>query len=275
MIHPRLILRSYKNLAKLITTVSLCFFIIACSTTPEVQDEIPAPPDIIQKKEPTVVKKASPTKKAVTVKKKAKRKPVKKAKVIAKKPAPKKVVKKKIVKKTPKPQALKKTVPLVIEKKAEPAKIQPPIVGPSFEMSSLPSQYGDNWLLNKEADGPCTLQYSTLSMEDGQGNTPVNLEILIDQITFMTKSNIDIEYQDAGLRVDENNRIPIESLYDENSISYKSSYASVIDEMKVGVQADLALGFWPTWPISQTYSVLFELQNFPEAYDDLVKCSQQ
>ncbi|MFT6903779.1 MAG: hypothetical protein ACJAS1_000424 [Oleiphilaceae bacterium] len=141
----------------------------------------------------------------------------------------------------------------------------------AVDLAKLPMNIGTNWLLDRDKNG-CELSYQTLKMEDGQGLTPVFLTIDGKTITFRTKSNIDFSYTLTGVTIDSEAQLPLEQLADDYSVSYQQHYQALLELMKTGKQATLTLGFWPTWPISRTYSVDFELSDLPSAYQSLVTC---
>jgi len=142
------------------------------------------------------------------------------------------------------------------------------------DLAMLPLNVGDNWVLNRGSDsaGRCALSYRELLMSDGQGDTPVSIIISQDSVVFKTRSNIDLEYEQTGLTIDDLPQIPIEKLLNDFSISYVQQYQSLIESMKLGEQAILALGFWPSWPVTQTYSLRFELSDFSSAHHALLSC---
>ena len=141
-------------------------------------------------------------------------------------------------------------------------------------LDGLPMQIDEGWVLNRESDleGRCELSYRRLLIEDGQGETPVNVIVTKDLVSFKTRSNIDLNYEGAGITIDGNPQLVIENLVNQTSISFKAHYQKLIGEMKKGEIARLTLGFWPTWPMTQTYDVNFELGKFSLGYEALMQC---
>jgi len=142
------------------------------------------------------------------------------------------------------------------------------------DLATLPMNVGENWVLNRGSDSAeqCALSYRKLVMSDGQGDTPVSIIITKDSAVFKTKSNIDLEYEQTGLTIDDLPQMPIEKLLNDFSISYEQQYQSLIESMKSGEQAILSLGFWPSWPVTHTYSLSFELSDFSSAHHALLSC---
>ncbi|WP_299872926.1 peptidoglycan-binding protein [uncultured Cocleimonas sp.] len=142
------------------------------------------------------------------------------------------------------------------------------------DLENLPLSIGKNWILDRgnKTNTKCSLSYRKIRMADGQGGTLVNLSITNDRITFKTESNIDTTYKQTGIKIGDKPQIPIESLLNELSIAYKQQYQSLIKDMLSAKKMTLTLGFWPTWPVTQAYSVNFELENFPSAQQALISC---
>jgi hypothetical protein len=207
------------------------------------------------------------------VEKKIYKKPIKKKKIVLKKTSVKKIntektaiakasVEKKII--VDKTESIKKL--------AEVSNVDVPIY--SVDLSKLPLLIGNNWTLRLDADisGQCVLSYRNLVMGDGQGETPVIFIVTQDEVLFKTKSNIDIAYQQTGVTIDDQPQLPIETLYNDYSISYKTQYQTLVGRMKAGEQAVLTLGFWPSWPITDTRSINIELGQFSAAQQALNMC---
>jgi len=142
------------------------------------------------------------------------------------------------------------------------------------DLAKLPLLIGSNWTLSRDAnsDGQCALSYRKVVMGDGQGETPVFFIITQDKVLFKTKSNIDMSYKQTGLTIDDQPQLPIEKLHNDFSISYEMQYQSLVDRMKTGEQAVLTLGFWPSWPVTHTYSLNLGLGEFSAAQWALKTC---
>jgi len=284
-------------IASLITLLFLGPFLVACSSAPEKQNiEIPPPPvspSIAESKKTIIKKSAIPA-----VKTKAKKKTIKKTavkKTVVKKP--KKVVNKKAkpkaktaTKKTPNKTNSKSVVKQVtakakkaptkeialqpISKEAEttPEIIAPPIL--ELTLAQLPLVLGEFWTLSRDEENICTLSHKKVTMSDGQGDTPVTFKVTADKLIFKTKSNIDLGYKDSGITIDAKPQHPIEALHNEYSIQYTKNYNALVTEMKTGQQLVLALGFWPTWPVTETYGATFDISNFNTAHDALTVCQK-
>jgi len=283
----------------LLAVISSILMLSACSTSPERHSETasqkdsanPASESLVVIPEPKVEVEAAASKKPKSVVKPSTKKRTPKpytgkkvVKKVYKKPVKKKkIISKKITvqkKKTEKAVVAKKSVEKkMIVEQAENAK---ELTGVSSEegakykvdLAKLPLLIGANWTLSRDADsdGQCALSYGKLVMDDGQGETPVFVIITQDEVLFKTKSNIDVAYKQTGLTIGDLPQLPIEKLYNEFSISYKAQYQTLVDRMKVGEQAVLTLGFWPSWPVTHTYSISLALGEFSAAQQALITC---
>ncbi len=141
-------------------------------------------------------------------------------------------------------------------------------------LDQLPILIDKNWTLDRNNDSlnSCALSYRRLLIEDGQGESPVDVVIKKDSVIVNTGSNIDLGYEGTGVTVDTNSQISIEELLNETSIQFKQSHKKLVEEMERGEVARVTLGFWPTWPITQTYSVSFEVGNFSSGHQALMAC---
>ena len=149
-----------------------------------------------------------------------------------------------------------------------------PAVGVLVTLESLPLSIGENWVLKREKEhaGQCALFYQEQMMNDGQGKTPVHLVIGNRSILFKTRSNIDLAYQQTGIALDQQAQLPIESIHKDTAIVYEKSYPDIVEAMKSAQQLTLTLGFWPTWPVTQTHNLGFDISDFSLAFDALKLC---
>ncbi len=110
-------------------------------------------------------------------------------------------------------------------------------------------------------------------MPDGQGNTPAYLEITQQHIVFHTKSNIDTSYTGTGVFIGQQQTIPIERLYTPTSILFDTNYEALVNTIKNHDSLEIKVGFWPSWPVTQTYATTLKTEQFKTAYDALKKCN--
>jgi len=245
---------------------------------PAVENKAPKP-SVSKQTVKKVDKKIAVSKKPKVQKKKAvsKKPKVQKEKVVSRKP---KVQKKKAVSKKLDLQKKKIEKEIIVEPLVEStsAVVQTGVIqkstGYKVELDKMPILIGNNWTLSRDANmnGQCALSYRKVVMGDGQGETPVMVIISQDEALFKTKSNIDVSYEQTGVTIDDQPQLPIEKLHNDFSISYKAQYQTLVERMKKGEQAVLTLGFWPSWPVTHTYSISLDLGEFATAQQALLVC---
>jgi len=130
------------------------------------------------------------------------------------------------------------------------------------------------------ADDPTTRKKTCLMMsaskriEDGQSTTPVHL-IYNGHIFFAkTKSNIDLSYPGLGLKVDNHSQHKISALYKETSAVFTLNTIKIRDQFISGLDAELTLGFWPSWPKTRSFTSHFNLHEFSDTYKRFLKCKK-
>lgn len=243
------------------------------------------------KSTPVIIKatSASTSTKQPVATAKAEEKPVKRPKPIPVTPMPQKVTKKapvdstatnmapadesntssNIALLTPTPTVLDPATPMT-----EPTSQNIPEV--VVKLEQLPITIASHWILDQEAALPaknCVLRSNSILMEDGQGSTRVYLELTPKQFNIKTKSNIDLGYEGDGLMID-STPFELESLLNETSLAFTRQYDSLLNALKQGETLKITLGFWPSWPVSQTYSSTIPVNGFAAAYSAWDRCNK-
>lgn len=118
----------------------------------------------------------------------------------------------------------------------------------------------------------CLLISSTKHTEDGQNSTPIKLIYNGEIFIAATDSNIDLSYADVGLQVDDHSRYTIDRLFKNTDAIFETDAERIRDEFKRGLNAKLILGFWPTWPVTKSYAIDFDLRGFTKAYNKFLQC---
>lgn len=148
-----------------------------------------------------------------------------------------------------------------------------------MDLNALPITYFqwvvDYAVLPKSNHIQCSLRTKSLTMDDGEGGTPVYLSVGQNGVQAVTKSNIDMEYPGSGLQIDMNPRHNVDKVQKETIAVFEKDWPKLLEEIKSGQHATVTLGFWPTWPMTHTYSVTFDLDHFAAAWRALQTCQQQ
>lgn len=162
------------------------------------------------------------------------------------------------------------TVPAVTADK--PAIIPPP-APIKVSLDNLPLTIGDAWILDRN-EANCSLASKPVQLDDGQGGTPVTLQITPDSLRITTISDIDTTYEKTGITIDKGQHFNLETVERRTNLVFTQQKNRLLNVMQNGQQFTLTLGFWPTWPQTQTYSVDIPLQNFASAMTALKTCNR-
>jgi len=102
--------------------------------------------------------------------------------------------------------------------------------------------------------------------------TPVSLVFTGSALAAVTESNIDLSYPDVGLQVDQEPVIPVDRVERQTIAVFETSADTVRRQFQRGHTARLRLGFWPTWPQTETVVMEFSLLGFTRAHEALLHC---
>lgn len=114
----------------------------------------------------------------------------------------------------------------------------------------------------------CALATPKISLDDGQGQTTIWLELNPETLTIKTKSAIDTEFKDIGLKVDDKAFRAWDELSGHNDVVFKKDVDGIVKEFIHGQKVQLSLRFWPTWPTTGVKTAEFSLLGFTKAYQE-------
>jgi len=166
--------------------------------------------------------------------------------------------------------------------KPKAALIAPPLAEPvtsasetvTVTLNDLPLSIQGQWTLDRD-ESRCTLQSVTQKMEDGQGGTRISLWLTTTEMSFLTESDIDLSYTGTGITIDGGQHFDLETIERRTNPVFSKQRTALLGAMKSGKSLQLTLGFWPSWPVTHTYSVSFPLQHFATAYAAWETCNTQ
>lgn len=174
-------------------------------------------------------------------------------------------------------QAPKK--PVAKPKKPAPTKTPAPapvFVIPKITPAGLPITVMD-WVIDKPDSRTryCTLKSTSRQIDDGAGKSPVYLLVSPKHMMVVTKSDIDLTYPNSGLILDEGKRFTFDRVMNATNAVIENNYQSVINTMENAKIAAVELGFWPTWPHTQSYRATIPVAGFKHAYDTWQACNKK
>lgn len=132
-------------------------------------------------------------------------------------------------------------------------------------LESLPLNIQDEWMLSANGDF-CTLSTSTVSFDDGQGLSKLQLVFTPHHWLVKTQSDIDMSYSGTGLTVDEGRHFPLDQVVRESDLMFTLDYAAMTQAFIQGRSLRITLGFWPSWPVTETKTVQLPLTHFARAH---------
>lgn len=143
----------------------------------------------------------------------------------------------------------------------------------AVSLDNMPLNIRDEWILDRN-ESRCVLKSAPVQMEDGQGGTSVTLLIAPGNFTVNTQSDIDLSYKNTGLQIDGSRHFELETIEAHTNLRFNKQRQAILDSMQGGKDLRLTLGFWPTWPITHTYSVDIPLAHFATAMKAWDTCNR-
>lgn len=170
--------------------------------------------------------------------------------------------------------ASKTAVPaLIVTIEPEPKPTEPEVVEKDIEVTleSLPITINGEWVLTATGD-TCTLSTVSIRFDDGQGISKLQLVFTSEYWLIKTQSDIDLSYSGTGLKVDEEIYFPLDQLVRESDLKFTKDYAAMTQAFMAGKKLHITLGFWPTWPVTETKTIDVPLQHFARAHRAWKQC---
>lgn len=143
-----------------------------------------------------------------------------------------------------------------------PAPIEPEV---PVTLETLPLKIADEWTLSASGDF-CTLSTLPVRFDDGQGMSRLQLVFTSQNWLVKTQSDIDMSYSGTGLTVDEGRHFPLEQLVRDTDLMFTKDYAAMTQAFMEARSLSITLGFWPSWPVTETKTITLSLQHFARAH---------
>lgn len=120
----------------------------------------------------------------------------------------------------------------------------------------------------------CVVESPVQTIADGYQDTELFLRLDSRTLMVMTRSNVDTDDPDIGVRVDKYELISPDRVYLEQNIVFEKDISKIIGQFKEGRRATFTLKFWPSYPDTGEKTVTFSLLGFTDAYADLPNCGE-
>jgi len=143
----------------------------------------------------------------------------------------------------------------------------------AVDLNMLPLSIHGQWTLDRD-ESRCTLQSVIQPMDDGQGGTKISLWLTTsNEMRFVTESDIDLSYTGTGVTIDGGQHFELETVDHRTNPVFSKQRSALLSAMKNARTLELTLGFWPSWPVTHTYSASIPLQHFATAYAAWESCN--
>lgn len=139
-------------------------------------------------------------------------------------------------------------------------------------LDNMPLTIDGEWVLDRN-ETRCSLSSVPLKMDDGQGGTEVSLLLKPDQLLIHTRSAIDLSYTGTGVAIGDS-QFTLETVANDTDLSFTKQRATLLAAMSTGSDLKLTVGFWPTWPVTHTYSIDIPLRHFAPAMQAWETCNR-
>lgn len=151
--------------------------------------------------------------------------------------------------------------------------LEPEVAEPAIEVTldTLPMTIRGQWVLSALGD-TCSLSSVSIPFDDGQGMSKLQLVLTTQHWLVKTQSDIDLSYSGTGLTVDDDKHFPIDRLVRESDLMFTKEYAAITDAFIAGKSLRVTLGFWPTWPVTETKAITVPVQHFATAHQAWKQC---
>jgi len=149
-----------------------------------------------------------------------------------------------------------------------------------LDLESLPLSFGEQWSLDRRLNPvtkktQCILTSKAVNIPDGYETTDVQVLLTLDSIYVNADSHIDLKYPQTGIRIGEDALRPFDKLVKETTaIVSGNDVQTLYARMASSSDMVVSLGFWPTWPITETRSVSYALEDFRTAILALRACNR-
>lgn len=150
----------------------------------------------------------------------------------------------------------------------------------TLSLQNLPQRIDETWSIDLQQAGKptahCVLLSEPQSLDDGQGMTTFKVMLDAAKIRFQTASNIDLSYPNTGVVISgkTTQRIGLDGLERNTTAIINKNMPTVLAALREANQMDVYLGFWPTWPMTETKRISIAINNFAQAEATLSACNE-
>ena len=122
--------------------------------------------------------------------------------------------------------------------------------------------------------GKCVLESNKIDFFDGHDNTGLKFRVMNDELFLLTKSNIDMSFNDVGVQVGKNEFLHADHVVKDQNVVINKEMPKFLTQLRKTNNTRVQLRFWPTYPATQAYSEVVTLDGFLSAYKAYQDCKQ-
>jgi hypothetical protein len=135
------------------------------------------------------------------------------------------------------------------------------------------------WTVQRTVDAAtgqarCYLESTPMTVSDGYQDIQASIIVRADAVLIHTASPLDTSFTDIGMQVNTQTFVPMDEVSDRKSAVFTAQYSRLIAQFKQGGKVRAQLRFWPTWPVTGTHAVTFNLSGFSKAYAAMLACKE-
>lgn len=123
-------------------------------------------------------------------------------------------------------------------------------------------------------NGQCVLESNRIDFYDGHDNTGLRFRMLNNELYLLTRSNIDMSFNDVGVQVGRNAFLHADRIFRDQNVVINSALPALISQLRKSGEARVQLRFWPTYPATKAYSQTVALDGFLPAYKAYMDCQR-
>ena len=121
-------------------------------------------------------------------------------------------------------------------------------------------------------NGSCQLKSAVAPISDGYLEIDVQLRFEARGLRVITPSTIDTEGDHLALEVDGDAVNVSASVEGGTDVLFSGDIDAIGKRFVRGGEADVRLRFWPTWPVTGTKTVRYNLRGFTAAWKQYLQC---
>ena len=146
-------------------------------------------------------------------------------------------------------------------------------------LNQLPLSLSDNWVITIKksplaTSEECVLYHEKNGIFDGYKDNNIKVYLTLSKLLVKSDSNFDLSYPDTGVYIENKDN---KSSFYPLTLSSQITIASLALPLRDYIESSsknlvVKSGFWPSWPITETSTVMFPLNEVDSMVETLNTC---